>query len=270
MIMRNYVISLTTAEDRRIHIKQEFGKQGIDFEFFDAVTPIYNQSFINIFNLDFTNSDLSDNEILCFLSHLCLWQKCLDENLDYIAIFEDDVYLSKNAQLFLKNCDWIPKDVHIIKIEKFDEYCLLKKTGIYKLENAYLKILKAIHYGTAGYILSNNGAKQLIDFIKHTEVVPIDHIMFESTLNTHINVYQINPAICIIQSDRLNDKHRTVFGSELEADRKKRFINAKYPHNKNSNFLGKLKKEATRPFYQLKNLAKKIFSDIQNTKINFE
>lgn len=134
----------------------------------------------------------------------------------------------------------------------------IKKTGIYKLENAYLKILKAIHYGTAGYILSNNSAKQLIDFIKQTKIVPIDHIMFESTLNTHINVYQINPAICI-QSDRLNDKNRTVFGSELEIDRRKIFTDTKYLHNKNKTFFGKLKIEATRPFYQLKNLIKKYF-----------
>lgn len=267
--MKKYIISLSSAVARRTHITNEFSKKLIDFEFFDAVTPNQIDLLSEKFKININNVNLTQGELACLFSHVSLWQKCLDENLDYIAIFEDDVYLSKNAQLFLKNCDWIPKDVHIIKIEKFDEYCLLKKTGIYKLENAYLKILKAIHYGTAGYILSNNGAKQLIDFIKHTEVVPIDHIMFESTLNTHINVYQINPAICI-QSDRLNDKHRTVFGSELETDRKKRFINAKYPHNKNSNFLGKLKKEATRPFYQLKNLAKKIFSDIQSTKINFE
>lgn len=121
MVMRNYVISLTTAEDRRIHIKQEFGKQGIDFEFFDAVTPAYNQSFINIFNLDFTNSDLSDNEISCFLSHLCLWKKCLDDNLDYIAIFEDDIYLSADAYLFLNRPDWIDENINLIKIEKINK-----------------------------------------------------------------------------------------------------------------------------------------------------
>ncbi|WP_192831313.1 glycosyltransferase family 25 protein, partial [Moraxella canis] len=30
--MKNYVISLTTAKERRDHIQAEFGKQGIEFE----------------------------------------------------------------------------------------------------------------------------------------------------------------------------------------------------------------------------------------------
>ena len=36
--MQNYVISLTTSTDRRQHITQEFKKQDILFEFFDAIT----------------------------------------------------------------------------------------------------------------------------------------------------------------------------------------------------------------------------------------
>jgi glycosyl transferase family 25 len=37
--MKNIVISLKTATARREHIVQEFGKQNIGFEFFDALTP---------------------------------------------------------------------------------------------------------------------------------------------------------------------------------------------------------------------------------------
>ncbi|WP_080975528.1 glycosyltransferase family 25 protein [Moraxella canis] len=32
-MMKNYVINLTTASERRAHIIREFGKQGVDFEF---------------------------------------------------------------------------------------------------------------------------------------------------------------------------------------------------------------------------------------------
>lgn len=35
----NYIISLPTAIQRREHIKQEFGKQDIPFEFYDALMP---------------------------------------------------------------------------------------------------------------------------------------------------------------------------------------------------------------------------------------
>ena len=36
--MQNYIISLITATGRRQHIIQEFTKQSISFEFFDAIT----------------------------------------------------------------------------------------------------------------------------------------------------------------------------------------------------------------------------------------
>ena len=38
-MIQNFVISVKTATKRREHIMCEFGKQGIAFEFFDAVTP---------------------------------------------------------------------------------------------------------------------------------------------------------------------------------------------------------------------------------------
>lgn len=246
MIMRNYVISLTTAEDRRIHIKQEFGKQGIDFEFFDAVTPNKISLLSEKFKININDANLTQGELACLFSHVSLWQKCLDDNLDYIAIFEDDVYLSKNAHLFLKDFYWIPKDIYILKIEKFDDYCFLKNKRQYNLKNAQLSILNKIHYGTAGYILSKKGASILLDFIKKTEIIPIDHIMFDSTIRHNITVYQINPAICI-QSDRLND-NRTIFESKLENDRRTRFKKKK-PFIK---FIKKVQRELIRPFKQFK------------------
>ena len=35
----NYVISLSSASQRREHIIKEFGKHHIPFEFYDAITP---------------------------------------------------------------------------------------------------------------------------------------------------------------------------------------------------------------------------------------
>lgn len=215
MIMRNYVISLTTAEDRRIHIKQEFGKQGIDFEFFDAVTPTYNQSFINIFNLDFTNSDLSDNEISCFLSHLCLWKKCLDENLDYIAIFEDDIYLSADAYLFLNYPNWIDSNINIIKIEKINKK-IQYNTPIKKALNHKLIPLKQEHLGAGGYILSKQAIIYLLNFInKKKPLDHIDQIIFNHYLQENqMPIYQLNPVLCIQDCILFPDNQK--FSSSLQ------------------------------------------------------
>ena len=37
--MKSVVISLQSAAARREHIEKEFGKQKVDFDFFDALTP---------------------------------------------------------------------------------------------------------------------------------------------------------------------------------------------------------------------------------------
>ncbi len=37
--MRNYVISLASAKERRTHIADTFGRHDIPFQFFDALMP---------------------------------------------------------------------------------------------------------------------------------------------------------------------------------------------------------------------------------------
>ena len=92
----NYVISLTRETKRRKHIEQEFGRQNILFSFFDAVTPDRIEDVAKKFNIILDRSSeakLWDGEIGCALSHISLWNLALEKNLDYINIFEDDIYL---------------------------------------------------------------------------------------------------------------------------------------------------------------------------------
>lgn len=67
MKSKNYVISLTTASDRREHIQNEFDKQNISFEFFDAITPNYIDEYCTKFDLTLANTiKLSGGEKACF------------------------------------------------------------------------------------------------------------------------------------------------------------------------------------------------------------
>lgn len=101
----NYVISLTRETKRRKHIEQEFGRQNILFSFFDAVTPDRIEDVAKKFNIILDRSSeakLWDGEIGCALSHISLWNLALEKSLDYINIFEDDVYLGENAKELLE------------------------------------------------------------------------------------------------------------------------------------------------------------------------
>lgn len=198
-IMKNYVISLATATDRRQHITAEFGKQGIVFEFFDAITPPYIDDIATRFGIDISKMNLSSGEIACFLSHLCLWQKAIDDDLDWIAIFEDDVYLGDDAQAFLMYDDWLPDDFDVIKLETFAVPVHLSSPTT--AQDRQLYTLNTAHYGAGGYIISKQCIVALFELIKYqsqhqTQINAIDDILFAQILNKK-TVLQLTPALCI-------------------------------------------------------------------------
>lgn len=202
--MKNFVISLKSADARRAHIAQEFGKQGIDFEFFDAVTPEQTQQFCQSIGIQLMNNQhLTDGEKACFMSHLALWQKMLDDDIEYMAIFEDDIYLGENASLFLNNDEWLYlHQLNFVKIETFLQERKLSRQFIPIGDQRKLHILKEQHFGAAGYILSKKTADTLLGLLKKLqaqEIKPIDVLMFEDLPNadSSILIHQLTPAICI-------------------------------------------------------------------------
>ena len=246
--MKNYVISLTTAHDRRTHITAEFGKQGIDFEFFDAITPDQVPLLAQKFNINIQNSVLTQGELACLFSHVCLWQKVIGEGLDYITVFEDDVYLGEDAKQFLGNYNWLPKECGLLKIEHFMESLYLGKS-IHTFNNRQIKPLKECNWGTAGYIIHHYMINKMMNLLQiqfNKENIPIDHIMFDLGIKKYpTDIYQLSPALCI-QSDRPHQKG--VIESSLEHERK----NKKHLVKKQKlSPLKKLYREIKRPFLQL-------------------
>ncbi|NUG81734.1 glycosyltransferase family 25 protein, partial [Acinetobacter bereziniae] len=109
--MKSFVISLTSAEDRRVHIKEQFGNKDIPFSFFDAIEPMQLDHQAQKIGLAIQQNNLSQNELACLYSHISLWKKAVDEKMQAIAIFEDDIYLSAGAELFLKDSNWLTVDI---------------------------------------------------------------------------------------------------------------------------------------------------------------
>ena len=213
--MKKMVISLSTAKERREHIMAEFAQQDVDFEFFDAITPVSLDLAISQLGLDGYHSTLHQNEIGCLLSHMILWKKVVDEKLKYIAIFEDDIYLGEKAKDFLTNECWIPNECSLVKLEVF-----YKKIGIALQQQPFLVpnarqlcLLKEVHMGCGGYIISQEMAKKLLNFVITSKVlIPVDHVVFREC--PQVNVYQLMPALCI--QDMILTQGKTRFPSALE------------------------------------------------------
>lgn len=247
--LKNIVISLTTATQRREHIRQEFGKQGIEFEFFDAVTYHHIDNVCDKLNLkNLKQSDnLAQGEKGCFLSHVSLWQKMIDEHIEWLAIFEDDVHLGEDAHLFLNHVDWLHSEIGLLKIEHFYPKLNLGHTTLYHHRN--IQPLYSANLGTAGYIIHQNMAKELLSLFKSVQpknIVAIDQFIFSQVIRQNkLNIFQLNPALCI-QSDRLNPE--THLHSDIHHERLTRMNHEK----NNRTFIQKVKREFKRLFNQSK------------------
>ncbi|MFK3619440.1 glycosyltransferase family 25 protein [Pasteurella multocida] len=225
----HYVISLSSAVERRQHIRNQFSQKNIPFQFFDAVSPspLLDQLVLQFFPR-LAESSLTGGEKACFISHLSLWYKCVKENLPYIVVFEDDIVLGKDADKFLIGDEWFfsrfdPEEIFIIRLETFLQKVVCEPTHIAPYTHRNFLSLKSTHFGTAGYIISQGAAKFLLSYFNKLhieEIYPIDEFIFNKFLKRRdFIVYQLSPAICI-QELQLN-KNTPELPSQLEYERSK-------------------------------------------------
>lgn len=245
-IMKNIIISLNSATDRRKHIKKEFNAHNVNFEFFDALTPDIAKLYTKKLPIKLENCDLTGGELACMMSHVSIWKKMIDENIPYLAIFEDDVYLGKDAEYLLSTIDWIKPTWNIIKIEAFTKKIFLSAdvTPI-ALTKRHLAPLKGENLGTAGYILSLQGAHMYLEYLAQHKLIPLDELMFDHFITYGAEpVYQMLPALCI--QEMLLNKEAPTLPSALVKDRKNRM------HSGKKSGLDKLKRETSRVIFQAK------------------
>lgn len=114
--MKNVVISLASETKRRLHIENEFKKNDLNFCFFDAVTTADVPRLLKHFHLNQIPTELKPTELACLLSHLCVFEQCIQTNNDYVAIFEDDIHLGENVHTLLMGDAWLKNNkIDILK-----------------------------------------------------------------------------------------------------------------------------------------------------------
>lgn len=221
--MNNYVISLTTSTKRRHHIVEQFDAQNIKFKFFDAIEPHKNSKISTDLVVNISDCDLTPGEVACLLSHVSLWKMMVDQQFNYMAIFEDDILLGESAELLLNSTQWIPQHADLIKLEKFAAAAKMKLSTEKVSHHRKLRQLTGKHLGAAGYILTLNAARKLLDYVQQQKkLIAVDHILFEVFIeNKQLNILQLLPGICI-QSDQFYPTEQAIL-SDLEFERRQRF-----------------------------------------------
>ena len=219
MQVQAIVISLPDANRRREHIKSQFQKLDIPFEFFDAINKQQANTVCQQFNIHEAGK-ITKGELGCFMSHISIWQKMIDSNIPYSVIFEDDVVLSANIVKILNSLDEIMTKCSIVKLETMFFPIVVGNKEIC-IDNYCLKPLKSEHMGMAGYVIDLESAKRIIYSLQCDGIVkPIDHYLFKEDLSVRDDIYQVIPAL-VIQDDVLN-KDSTNLCSQLESERRDR------------------------------------------------
>ncbi|MFN4267075.1 MAG: glycosyltransferase family 25 protein [Aquabacterium sp.] len=167
--MKVFVISLSRSQCRRMAIAQHLGSLGIDFEFFDAVDgralgrePALSRG---------ARWPLTAGEIGCYLSHVGVWLRVIDEEIPKALVLEDDAVLTPDAWPVIERCANLGGDWDVIRLSAIE-----KQVGwpLIDLDARHAVALATKSpSGTAGYVLSLLGAQRLMASLREP-VTPID------------------------------------------------------------------------------------------------
>ncbi|RCL02410.1 MAG: glycosyl transferase [Candidatus Tokpelaia sp. JSC161] len=195
--MKLYVINLDLYPERFFRLNEIFAQQGLTPRRIRALDMknISDTDYKNLTRKSFWPERMTRGEIACFLSHRTALQQLAEEQEAYGAVFEDDVILSNNAHLFLKNYFWIPSGVDLVKLETQGKKVWLGHS-IKNVNNFSLGRLKSSHILAAAYIVSKKSALYLIKKMEDV-CAPFDHFLFnlDYGIANKLKIYQLDPAI---------------------------------------------------------------------------
>ncbi len=237
--MKTYIINLLTRPDRKDFMGSQMEKGDLDYEFIKAVDgKMLSDQEIDTVTLNFSASHLTKGEVACALSHLSIYQKMIDNNIDIALVLEDDVYVPDNIDSVLQKILSIEQNnkpnIYLLSdVEAYIENSSLYE-GIYRIESA-----SKAHC----YVINKTAAKKMLK-----KLIPI---RYEADMWTIFNFYNYAHVYCIYPhvADVIGYGDKT--DSNLENERALRVT------ERNKQRKLQFKKE---PYYKLYRLKKDLFT----------
>ena len=161
-----YVINLARSPERRAFMLEVCARARVVPDFVAAVDGRACRS---------SATALSMAETALILSHRKAWRKLLASQDDFAIVLEDDVHLGERfAALIASAFAGLAFDV--IKLETLFHRTLVARDGA-RLGDRMLHRLRSEHVGAAGYIVSRDGARKLLQSTRRLDE-PVDQTIF--------------------------------------------------------------------------------------------
>ncbi len=197
-----YVINLDRRPDRLAGISGQLATLALEFERIAAVDGKTEP----VAHLDAETrahgpiGPLSSGTRACTMSHFRAWVRFLESKASHAVILEDDALVLPEFASLVQDANWLPRDVALLKLEKFNPDKVSKillgpvmaqvpETG------AALRRMYSRHCGSAGYLISRDGARRALTFRGRIDV-PIDHFLFNATVSHQFH-HSLRPAMLV-------------------------------------------------------------------------
>jgi len=172
-----WVISLSTATERRAQFQQTVAASAIDWSFFDAHTALQGDLRYSAPNsIVHHGRTLRNGELGAYSSHYALWQWLLTSDCEQIVVFEDDVQVDWEYLQFLTRHDFTAMGIPYLRM-----YTKIPARWRYVQSpflDRYHHLIRFTSYalGTQGYLLTKAGARS---FVQHGQDIryPVDAFM---------------------------------------------------------------------------------------------
>lgn len=193
-----YLISLSSARDRRDMSIPQLNELGLSFSIFDAVDgrdlkdkdyEYYN----NRRRLRYFGRRMRNTEIGCFLSHYSIYKEISDKSISCAFILEDDVVLCDDITKIIEEILDSNFEYDFIRFLKDEKVSKLKPRNILSLSSGHsVDRLPTSPGGAHAYLVSISGAKKVLDYVeKNGFCYPID-ILIGRFWETGVDGYAVN------------------------------------------------------------------------------
>lgn len=158
---RIFVVSLARIRSRRVQVVAQLLATGLEFEIVDAVDAhAVKPEVLTV--PDDAYRRMSAGEVGCYLSHLGIYQRICDYDLDYAIVLEDDFQLNPASRLTLENLwEFLPAGADHVQLHNLGNY----------LHSGYQIAQPGVHFnrvqptspGTFGYLISQRLARCMLE-----------------------------------------------------------------------------------------------------------
>lgn len=199
-----FVINLAVQPDRHSYMMAALAALDLDFIHVPAVDGnTLTTDKLQAFSFDRSGYRWATGEIGCLMSHASVWQRMVDQAIPLALIFEDDVRIARRLPEFLAEVDALPPGLHAVKLETLNFPVDIDLNPAGRIGPVRICRLRSKHLGSAGYLLTLEGAKAFLD-VTRAPRRPVDHHMFDPLLagHRHLAIYQAVPALAVQRGRR--------------------------------------------------------------------